>query len=103
MAAECLRAPQFVQVLMGAGERRRMSPRRVISQVMQKQLEVLMKLLVEILLAIVLHPLAVILVWINLARRSDLTTTKRIVWALVALVWGIGPILYVLVGDGEFW
>ena len=62
-----------------------------------------MKLLIEILLAIFLHPIAFILCLINIAGRSDLTTAKKLVWAIVALVWGIGPILYVLVGDGAFW
>ncbi|TMF84999.1 MAG: hypothetical protein E6I08_14680 [Chloroflexi bacterium] len=62
-----------------------------------------MKLLIEILLAIFLHPIAFILCLINIAGRSDLTTAKKLVWAIVTLVWGIGPILYVLVGDGAFW
>jgi hypothetical protein len=62
-----------------------------------------MKLLIEILLAIFLHPIAFILCLINLAGRGDLTTVKKLVWAIVTLVWGIGPILYVLVGDGSFW
>jgi hypothetical protein len=62
-----------------------------------------MTLLLEILLAIFLHPLAVILVWINLAGRRDLGLLKKVLWGLVALVWGIGPLLYVFLGDGRFW
>jgi len=62
-----------------------------------------MKLLIEILIAIVLHPIAVILVWLDLLSRSDIGRAKKVVWAVVALVWGIGPILYILVGDGELW
>jgi len=62
-----------------------------------------MKLLIEILLAIFLHPIAFILCLINIAGRGDLTTVKKLIWAIVTLVWGIGPILYVLVGDGAFW
>ncbi|HCG00035.1 MAG TPA: hypothetical protein DEV93_05775 [Chloroflexi bacterium] len=62
-----------------------------------------MKLLIEILIAIVLHPIAVILVWLDLLGRSDIGRAKKVVWAVVALVWGIGPILYILVGDGELW
>jgi hypothetical protein len=50
-----------------------------------------------------LHPIAVILMWINLASRSDLGRTKKILWAVLGLVWGIGPILYVLVGEGTLW
>jgi Phospholipase_D-nuclease N-terminal len=62
-----------------------------------------MKLVIEILLAIFLHPIAFILCLINIAGRSDLTTLQKVVWVIVTLVWGIGPILYVLVGNGAFW
>jgi hypothetical protein len=61
------------------------------------------KLLIEILLAIILHPIAVVLVWINLAGRRDLSTAQKLIWAIVALVWGIGPILYVILGNGDLW
>lgn len=62
-----------------------------------------MKLLVEILLAIFLHPVAFVLCLINILGRRDLTGLQKLVWALVTLVWGIGPILYVLVGGGALW
>ena len=62
-----------------------------------------MKLLLEILVAIFLHPIAVVLMWLNLASRSDLNLTQKIIWGVVGLVWGIGPILYVLVGGGAIW
>ena len=62
-----------------------------------------MKLLLEILLALVLHPIAVILMWVNLAQRSDLGTGKKLIWAVVGIIWGVGPILYVLLGDGRLW
>lgn len=62
-----------------------------------------MKLLCEILVAIILHPVAFILVLINLAGRDDLAPAQKIVWAVVSIIWGIGPILYVLVGDGTLW
>ena len=62
-----------------------------------------MKLLIEILLAIFLHPIAFILCLINILGRRDLGGLQKIVWAVVTLVWGIGPILYVLVGDGTMW
>ncbi len=62
-----------------------------------------MKLILELLLSAILHPIAVILMWINLASRSDLGRTKKILWAVLGLVWGIGPILYVLVGEGTLW
>jgi hypothetical protein len=62
-----------------------------------------MKLILELLLSAILHPIAVILMWINLAGRTDLGRWKKILWAILGLVWGIGPILYVLVGDGMLW
>jgi hypothetical protein len=62
-----------------------------------------MKLILELLLSAILHPVAVILMWINLASRDDLSRTKKILWAILGLVWGIGPILYILVGEGVLW
>jgi len=62
-----------------------------------------MKLLLEILLSIVLHPIAMILMWINLIARSDLSDFKKLVWFVVSLIWGLGPILYLLVDDGALW
>ena len=51
-----------------------------------------MKLFLEIVLAAILHPIAVVLMWINLAGRSDLNGTQKAIWAIVGL--------YILVGDG---
>ena len=62
-----------------------------------------MKLLIEILLAIFLHPIAFVLCLINILGRGDLTGLQKVVWAIVTFVWGIGPILYILVGGGEMW
>lgn len=62
-----------------------------------------MKLLLEILLSIFLHPIAMILMWINLVGRKDLVTFKKVVWFIVSLVWGLGPILYILVVEGALW
>ena len=62
-----------------------------------------MKLLLEILLSIILHPIAFVLALINVLGRRDLTGLQKVVWAVVCLVWGIGPILYILVGGGELW
>jgi hypothetical protein len=62
-----------------------------------------MKLLFEILVSAILHPIAVILMWLNLASRDDMSQGKKIIWAIVGLVWGVGPILYMLVGDGDLW
>ena len=62
-----------------------------------------MKLLIEILIAIILHPLAVVLTWINILGRSDLSGLKKVVWMIMCLIWGIGPILYIFLADGELW
>ena len=62
-----------------------------------------MKLLIEILLAIFLHPIAFVLCLINILGRGDLSGLQKLVWAIVTLVWGIGPILYILVGGGDLW
>jgi hypothetical protein len=62
-----------------------------------------MKLFFEILLSIILHPIAMILMWINLAARTDMSGTKKFIWFIVSIVWGLGPILYILVADGDLW
>lgn len=62
-----------------------------------------MKLLLEILLSIFLHPIAMILMWINLLGRNDLTTAKKVVWFIVSIIWGLGPILYIVVAEGALW
>ncbi len=62
-----------------------------------------MKLLFEILLSVILHPIAMILMWINLIARGDLSTSIKIVWFIVSIIWGLGPILYILVAEGSLW
>ncbi|MBV8725702.1 MAG: hypothetical protein JO078_11635 [Candidatus Eremiobacteraeota bacterium] len=62
-----------------------------------------MKLVLEILLSVLLHPIAMILMWINLLTRGDMTSFKKFVWFLVSILWGLGPILYVLVAEGSLW
>ena len=62
-----------------------------------------MKVLLEILLSVFLHPIAAILMWINLAGRNDLSGVQKLIWAITGIVWGVGPMLYVLVGGGSLW
>lgn len=62
-----------------------------------------MKLVFEIVLSIILHPIAMVLMWLNLAGRSDLDPTRKIVWFIVSIIWGLGPILYILIEEGSFW
>jgi hypothetical protein len=61
------------------------------------------KLLLEILLSIVLHPIAMVLMWINVIGRTDFSTQQKVVWVLVGLLWGLGPIVYFLAADGALW
>ena len=62
-----------------------------------------MKIFLEIVLSIVLHPVAFILALINIVGRNDLSDAQKIIWGVVCLIWGIGPILYFLVGGGTLW
>jgi hypothetical protein len=61
-----------------------------------------MKMILQILLAIVLHPIATILAIINVLGRDDVTGIQKLIWALVAII-PIGPIIYVTVGGGSLW
>lgn len=63
----------------------------------------MLKLLVEVLLAIFLHPVAFVLCIVNIVGRPDLSGLKKVLWIVITFVWGIGPILYILLGDGNFW
>ena len=62
-----------------------------------------MKLLLEIVLSIILHPISAILMWIDLVGRSDLNGPQKIIWAIAGVLWGVGPILYITVGGGTLW
>ncbi|GAC1312590.1 MAG: hypothetical protein NVSMB19_26800 [Vulcanimicrobiaceae bacterium] len=62
-----------------------------------------MKMLLQVLVSIVLHPIALVLMILNILGRDDLDGGKKLVWALVGIIWGIGPILYVTVGEGALW
>ncbi len=62
-----------------------------------------MKLFLEIVLSIILHPISAVLMWINLAARTDLNLPQKLIWAVTGVIWGIGPILYVLIGGGTLW
>lgn len=56
-----------------------------------------MKKLVELLLCI-LHPVAVVLIWINLVSRGDLGLIAKLTWAVAAIVPFV-PFVYVLTGN----
>ena len=63
----------------------------------------ILKLIVEILLAIFLHPIAFVLCVVNIVGRTDLSGLQKVLWIVVTFFWGIGPILYILLGGGNFW
>jgi hypothetical protein len=55
-----------------------------------------MKILIELLLCI-LHPVAVILMWINLLGRTDLGGFQKLAWAIFGII-PLVPFIYVLTG-----
>ncbi|MGH3412123.1 MAG: hypothetical protein ACRDPH_03480 [Marmoricola sp.] len=59
-----------------------------------------MKKVLELLVCF-LHPIAVVLGWVNLLGRRDLTGGIKLVWAIALLI-PIVPFLYVLTG-GDLW
>ena len=63
----------------------------------------LIKFIVEVLLAIFLHPVAFVLCIIDIVNRKDLGGGWKVLWIIITFFWGIGPILYILLGRGKFW
>ncbi len=53
-------------------------------------------------IAVILHPIAAVLAWINIVGRSDLGFMQKVLWIIVSTIW-FGPILYVTVGGGNLW
>jgi Phospholipase_D-nuclease N-terminal len=61
------------------------------------------KFLVEVLIAIFLHPIAFVLAVINIVNRQDMSGLSKVLWIIISFFWGIGPILYILLGGGKLW
>jgi len=59
-----------------------------------------MKKLLEVLVCF-LHPLAVVLAWINLLGRSDLSGVRKLIWGVFMIV-PVVPFVYELTG-GDLW
>jgi hypothetical protein len=59
-----------------------------------------MKKLLELLVCFI-HPLAVVLAWINLLGREDLAGAQKLAWGVFVIV-PIVPFIYVLTG-GDLW
>jgi uncharacterized membrane protein YhaH (DUF805 family) len=60
----------------------------------------MLKKIIELLLCF-LHPIAVVLIWIDLATRRDIGTGAKVAWALFAII-PLVPFIYVLTG-GDLW
>jgi hypothetical protein len=58
------------------------------------------KKIIELLVCF-LHPIAVVLIWIDLASRNDISSGAKLAWGIFAIV-PIVPFVYVLVG-GDLW
>jgi hypothetical protein len=59
-----------------------------------------MKKLLELIVCFI-HPLAVVLMWIDLATRRDMATGPKLAWAIFGLI-PLVPFIYVLTG-GDLW
>jgi hypothetical protein len=53
--------------------------------------------------SIFLHPVAWVLCVINIVNRTDMGGFSKFLWIVITFVWGIGPILYILLGGGRLW
>jgi hypothetical protein len=63
----------------------------------------LIKFIVEVVLALFLHPIAFVLCIIDVVNRKDLSGPWKVLWIIITFFWGIGPILYIVFGGGKFW
>lgn len=59
-----------------------------------------MKKILELIVCF-FHPVAVVLGWLNLAGRQDMTGGAKVVWAILLII-PIVPFIYVLTG-GDLW
>jgi hypothetical protein len=59
-----------------------------------------MKKLLELLVCF-LHPIAVVLAWIDLATRRELSGGVKLAWAILCII-PLVPFVYVLTG-GDLW
>ena len=56
-----------------------------------------MKKILELILCI-LHPIAVVLIWFNLAFRGDLGLIAKLTWGIASIIPFV-PFVYVLTGN----
>jgi cobalamin biosynthesis protein CobD/CbiB len=50
------------------------------------------------LLVCLLHPIAVVLIWIELLQRDDIGSVRKVAWGIFVLI-PLVPFLYVLLGN----
>lgn len=55
-----------------------------------------MKKIIELILCI-LHPIAVVLIWVNLLARRDMGLVPKLTWAITSII-PLVPFIYVLTG-----
>ena len=72
-----------------SGERNRASS--------QPRIGIAVKKILELLLCI-LHPIAVVLIWLNLVVRRDVGLIAKLTWAIAVIVPFV-PFVYVLTGN----
>lgn len=60
-----------------------------------------MKLPAEVAIVILIPPL--LLSWRDIVRRPDLPGPLRGWWAVMCLMPGLGPLLYLGIGQGQLW
>ena len=56
-----------------------------------------MKKILE-LICCILHPIAVVLIWINLIGRRDIGLVAKLTWGLASII-PVVPFIYVLTGN----
>jgi hypothetical protein len=45
-----------------------------------------------------LHPIAVVLIWIELLHRDDIGSFRKLVWGIIVMI-PLVPFIYVLLGN----
>ncbi|HET9722035.1 MAG TPA: hypothetical protein VFP32_03340 [Candidatus Saccharimonadales bacterium] len=59
-----------------------------------------MKKILELLVCF-LHPIAVVLIWLDLFKRTDLTPFSKLLWAILVII-PVVPFFYVIF-SGDLW
>lgn len=57
----------------------------------------------EVAVAILIPPLATVLVWRDIVRRRDLSGPVRGWWIVMSMIPGLGPLMYLGISGGQLW